>query len=109
MNARVKIRVILLKHPDKMREWGAEAPVELPHDVVGFNTKSGLVAIAYEEEFYSFCVRITYQENGAQLQIGFIPKNELINIIDRMVKGKIEEEDIQPLQDKWVDEFNEKY
>ena len=99
---------ILGEHPDTVSEWGFEDPTELLDGVAfGVNTKGydpGWVSVRYDQGDESFLLKATEQEYGFSQEVGVIPKDELFEVLNKLVLGDLGEDEIIELEKRWRNE-----
>ncbi len=113
MKASEMIMDILGEHPDTLSEWGFEDTTELLDGVAfGVTTKGydpGWVAVHYDQGDDSFLVKVTEQEYGFSQEVGVIPKEELFDVLDKLVLGDLSEDEIVERERRWREEQLEEY
>ena len=104
---------ILDEHPDTVFEWVFDSPTELIDGLAfGVTTKGydpGWVQVRYDEGDVSYFVKITEQEYGFSQEIGVIPKDELFDVLNRLVLGDLSDEEIVEMEKKWREEQLKEY
>ncbi len=104
---------ILNEHPDTVSLWGFESPTELLDGLAfGVTTKGydpGWVSVRYDEGDVSYFVKITEQEYGFSQEVGVIPKEELFDVLDKLVLGDLSEDEIVERERRWREEQLEEY
>lgn len=102
------ILYILEEHPDTVSEWRFEAPTELL-DGLAFSVTTkgydpGWVSVRYDQGDDSFFIRTTEQEYGFSQEVGVIPKDELFDVLNKLVLGDLPDEEIMEMEKRWRNE-----
>ena len=104
---------ILGEQPDTVSLWGVESPTELIDGLAfGVTTKGydpGWVAVHYDQGDDSFLVKVTEQEYGFSQEVGVIPRDELFDVLNKLVLGDLGEDEIIELEKRWREEQLEEY
>lgn len=104
---------ILDKHPDTLSEWGFEDTTELL-DGVAFSVTTkgydpGWVSVRYDQGDDSFLLKVTEQEYGFSQEVGVIPKDELFDVLNKLVLGDLSDEEIMEMEKRWREEQLKEY
>ena len=104
---------ILGEHPDTLSEWGFEDMTELL-DGVAFSVTTkgyapGWVSVRYDQGDDSFLLKVTEQEYGFSQEVGVIPKDELFDVLNKLVLGDLGKDEIIELEKRWREEQLKEY
>ena len=58
----------------------------------------------YDQGDDSFLVKVTEQEYGFSQEVGVIPKDELFEVLNKLVLGDLGEDEIIELEKRWRNE-----
>ncbi len=113
MKASEMILGILGEHPNTVSEWGFVDPAELL-DGLAFSVTTkgydpGWVSVRYDQGDDSFLVKVTEQEYGFSQEVGVIPRDELFDVLDKLVLGDLGEDEIIELEKRWREEQLKEY
>lgn len=104
---------ILGEHPDTLSDWVFESPTELIDGLAfGVTTKGydpGWVSVRYDQGDDSFLIKATEQEYGFSQEVGVIPKDELFDVLNRLVLGDLSDEEIVEMEKRWREEQLKEY
>lgn len=105
INPSKKILDILNEHPDAIADWGFKNPVEtsdgLRFDIYTTGYHPGWVHVIYDDAEGTYILHTFEEESGNEQEVGFVQEAELFEILDKLVKEGLSEEEIESIRKNW--------
>lgn len=105
MNPTKRILEILNEHHEALSEWGYESPEEIT-DGLTFDINTclwhpGWIRVEYDEAEGVYFITAHDREYGCKQEVGFVQKSELFNIMDKLIREGMTDEEIDEIRKRW--------